>query len=78
MKLFSKKLKPKPIYKIVALGNTGLGTSQTRQVHSKVKFFLGDPKEINLCLIDTQGLFDTSGESTEDAYRRFICQHFRL
>ncbi len=85
MKLFSKKLKPKPIYKIVALGNTGVGkssllnmlgntnefqvgedsTSQTRQVHSKVKFFLGDPKEINICLIDTQGLFDTSGDQQD-------------
>jgi GTPase SAR1 family protein len=85
MRLFSKKLKSKPIYKIVALGNTGVGkssllnmlgntnefqvgedsTSQTRQVDSKVKFFLGDPKEIKLCLIDTQGLFDTSGDQQD-------------
>lgn len=83
--LFSRRPKTKPIYKIVALGNTGVGkssllnmlgntnefkvgedaASQTREVDSKIKFYLGDPNEIKLCLIDTQGLFDPSGDKRD-------------
>ena len=86
MKLFSKKIKKtKEIYKVVALGNTGVGKSSllnmlgntnefqvgedahshTKDVESKVKYFLGDSNEIQLCLIDTQGLYDPSGDQRD-------------
>ena len=83
--IFSRRSKIEPIYKIVAIGNTGVGkssllnmlgntnefqvgenaTSQTKEVDSRIKFLLGDPNEIKLCLIDTQGLFDPSGDKRD-------------
>ena len=39
--------------------------AQTNEVECKYKTFLGDPSEINLCLVDTQGLWDPLGDQKD-------------
>ena len=51
--------------------------AQTREVDSKFKQFLGDPKEIKLCLVDTQGLCDPDGDEKDIENIREMVQTIR-